>query len=29
LMDRDFRFIAVSTLYDAGSDTYYSAVNLR
>ena len=29
LMDRDFLFIAVSTLYDAGSGTYYSAVNLR
>ena len=26
---RDFLFIAVSTLYDAGSGTYYSAVNLR
>lgn len=29
LTDVDFRFIAVSTLYDPGSDTYYSAVNLR
>jgi uncharacterized protein YkwD len=29
LMDRNFRFIAVSTLYDPESDTYYSAVNLR